>query len=90
MIYAMTNGCPADAFVCNSAIVGKNLDCLKYAHEHGCGWNSLSSTQAAESGDLECFKYAINNGCVYDADVCRITAEEFGNVQLARWLNSQE
>lgn len=61
---------------CVCAIVGRSLDCLKYAHEHDCPWTEISLKTTIQAKNLECLDYAFKNKCPYNyTTICTYAAK---------------
>jgi len=73
-------------YICNNAVKGGHLDCLRYAHENGCPWDYNTCWRAAENGHLDCLKYARENGCPWDKRTCWFAAE-YGHLECLKYAH---
>ncbi|GFH52672.1 hypothetical protein CTEN210_09148 [Chaetoceros tenuissimus] len=73
------NGCPAEEYICSSAMVNKNheaaLSSLKWLRERNVPWNESVCRNAAMYGNFRALKWARENGCPWDTQTYSYAAQ---------------
>lgn len=73
-------------FICDDAVRGGRLDCLRYAHENGGVWSDYTCFHAACGGSLECLRFAHQRGAAMNGKECEAAAEH-GNFECLRYAH---
>jgi len=82
------HGLPWNVLTCVAAILGGNVECLKYAVENGCAIDKPYPIQAAASLDkLTILKYLYEHGCPWSIKACTYSARK-GHLECLKYMRA--
>lgn len=75
-----------DQRVFEGAVLGGQMNTLKYLRFIECPWNENISNMAVECGQFEILIWAVENGCPVNHST-QIIASSLGNLSMVKWLH---